>query len=92
MCFSVYEWTTPLNSVNQLNFVIVKMLSLKLTEPSDFDEIPLCKILYFIRGTGLLAEYSRWETKQVKNGRGARVTLCGYHTHTDTGIYTVKRT
>jgi hypothetical protein len=25
-------------------------------EPSDYDEIPLCKILYFVRGTGLLAE------------------------------------
>jgi len=23
--------------------------------PSDYDEIPLCKILYFVRGTGLLA-------------------------------------
>jgi hypothetical protein len=25
-------------------------------EPSDYDEIPLCKIMYFVRGTGLLAE------------------------------------
>jgi hypothetical protein len=25
-------------------------------EPSDYDEIPLCKILYFVRGMGLLAE------------------------------------
>jgi hypothetical protein len=23
--------------------------------PSDYDEIPLCKILYFVRSTGLLA-------------------------------------
>jgi hypothetical protein len=25
-------------------------------EPSDYDDILLCKILYFVRGTGLLAE------------------------------------
>jgi hypothetical protein len=25
-------------------------------EPSNYDEILLCKILYFVRGTGLLAE------------------------------------
>jgi hypothetical protein len=25
-------------------------------EPSDYDKIPLCKILYFVRGKGLLAE------------------------------------
>jgi hypothetical protein len=24
-------------------------------EPSDYDEIPLCEILYFVRGTELLA-------------------------------------
>jgi hypothetical protein len=29
-------------------------------EPRDYDEIPLCNIQYFIRGTGLLAELSRW--------------------------------
>jgi hypothetical protein len=29
-------------------------------EPSAYDEIPLRKIMYFVRGTGLLAEYSRW--------------------------------
>jgi hypothetical protein len=29
-------------------------------EPSDYDKIPLCKILYSVRGTGLLAEQSRW--------------------------------
>jgi hypothetical protein len=27
-----------------------------LMEPRDYDEIPLCKIMYFVRGTGLLAE------------------------------------
>jgi hypothetical protein len=27
-----------------------------LKEPSDHDEIPLCKILYFVRGMGLLVE------------------------------------
>jgi hypothetical protein len=26
------------------------------TKPSDYDEIPLCKIMYFIRSTELLAE------------------------------------
>jgi hypothetical protein len=25
-------------------------------EPRDYADIPLCKILYFVRGTGLLAE------------------------------------
>jgi hypothetical protein len=25
-------------------------------EPSDYDEIPLCKVLYFVRSMGLLAE------------------------------------
>jgi hypothetical protein len=25
-------------------------------EPNDYDEIPLCKILYFVRGTGPLAD------------------------------------
>jgi hypothetical protein len=29
-------------------------------EPCDYDKIALCKILYFVRGAGLLAEYSRW--------------------------------
>jgi hypothetical protein len=29
-------------------------------EPSDYDKTTLCKILYFFRSTGLLAEYSRW--------------------------------
>jgi len=29
-------------------------------EPSDYDEVPSCKLLYYVRGTGLLAEYSRW--------------------------------
>jgi hypothetical protein len=29
-------------------------------EPSDCDEIPLCKMLYFVVGTEILAEYSRW--------------------------------
>jgi hypothetical protein len=29
-------------------------------EPSNHDMIPLYKILYFIAGTGLLAEWKRW--------------------------------
>jgi hypothetical protein len=28
-------------------------------EPSDYDEIPLCKVLYLARGTGLQAKQSR---------------------------------
>jgi hypothetical protein len=30
-------------------------------EPSDQDKIPLCKTLYFVGGTGLLAEWRTWE-------------------------------
>jgi hypothetical protein len=29
-------------------------------EPSDYDEMPLCKILCFVRCMGLLAEYRGW--------------------------------
>jgi hypothetical protein len=34
-------------------------LSKHFMEPSDYDKIPLCKILYFIGGKGLLAEGSK---------------------------------
>jgi hypothetical protein len=29
-------------------------------EPQGYDAIPSCNILYFVGGTALLAEYSRW--------------------------------
>jgi len=32
-------------------------LGKRFMEPSDRDTIPLCKILYFVRGMGLLAEW-----------------------------------
>jgi hypothetical protein len=38
-----------------------------LMEPSDFEEILLCKILYFVRGTGLLAELSSWRCALNQN-------------------------
>jgi hypothetical protein len=31
-------------------------LGKSFTEPNNYDEIPLCKILYFVRGMGLLAD------------------------------------
>lgn len=34
-------------------------LGKRLIEPSMYNEIPLCKILYFARGMGLLAEKGR---------------------------------
>jgi hypothetical protein len=30
-------------------------------EPNNYDEIPLCELLYFVSGMGQLAESSRWE-------------------------------
>jgi hypothetical protein len=40
--------------------LIFRRLDRQFMEPSDYDEISLCKIPYFVRGTGLLAELSRW--------------------------------
>jgi hypothetical protein len=37
------------------------LLGKHVVEASDYDEIQLCKMLYFICGMGLLAERSRWE-------------------------------
>jgi hypothetical protein len=42
--------------VNSNFIALVKMFM----EPSDCDEIPLYKMLYFVVGTEILAEYSRW--------------------------------
>jgi hypothetical protein len=39
----------------QLNLSFVAWVNIFMG-PSDHDEIPLCKMLYFGRGTGLLAE------------------------------------
>jgi hypothetical protein len=45
-------------------------------EPSSHDKIPLCKILYFIGGAGLLVEWKRWGThNRLKSGHGGRVAL-----------------
>jgi hypothetical protein len=38
----------------------IRWLGKHVMERSDYDEIPLCKILYFVGGTGLLAECRRW--------------------------------
>jgi hypothetical protein len=34
----------------------LRRLGKHFTEPSDYVEIPLRKVVYFVRGTGLLAE------------------------------------
>jgi hypothetical protein len=56
-------------------------------EPSDYDEIPWCKILYFVRGTGILAEKEMETYNASENGRGAWVALHAHPTHTDTDTY-----
>jgi hypothetical protein len=59
-------------------------------EPSGYDEIPLCKTLYFVRiygttgGIKQLGKYNRSE-----KGRGARVALSAHPTHTDTDTSTL---
>jgi hypothetical protein len=30
-------------------------------KPSDHDKIPLCKMMYFVGGTGIAVEWNRWE-------------------------------
>jgi hypothetical protein len=40
-------------ALDELRF---RRLGIHFMESSDYDEIPLCKILYFVRDTGLLAE------------------------------------
>jgi hypothetical protein len=37
-----------------------RRLSKHFMKPSDYDKIPLSKILYFVGGMGLLAEWKRW--------------------------------
>jgi hypothetical protein len=45
-------------------------------EPSEHDNIWLCKILFFVGGTELLAEWTRFGMhNRPENGRGARVAL-----------------
>jgi hypothetical protein len=45
------------------------------------NEILLCKILYFVRGTELLAEKKMMTQNRSENGGSA---LCAHPTHTDT--------
>jgi hypothetical protein len=52
-------------------------------EPGDYDEISSCKILYFVRRTGLLAEWKTGKQNRSENGRGAWVALWAHPTHTD---------
>jgi hypothetical protein len=53
-------------------------------EPSEYDDIPLCKILYFVR------RKDYWRNKQIgmhnssENGRRAWIALCAILTHADT--------
>jgi hypothetical protein len=47
------------------------------TEPSNYDKIPLCKILYFVRGMGLMGMHNKSE-----NGHSARVALWMHPTYT----------
>jgi hypothetical protein len=56
-------------------------------EPSDYDEILLCKILYFVRGTGLLVELNRWGRTIGQKMVAVHEAPCApnsTHTHTDT--------
>jgi hypothetical protein len=54
-------------------------------ETSDYDKIPLCEILYFIRGMVLLAKWERWRMhNRSKNGHGERVALHTHHTYIHT--------
>jgi hypothetical protein len=51
-------------------------------EPSNNDKIPLYNILYFVGGTGLLAEWKRWGMPNISgNGHAARVALQAYPTY-----------
>jgi hypothetical protein len=52
-------------------------------EPGDYNEILLCKILYFVRGTELLAEKKMTQNRS-ENGGSAWIALCAQPTHTDT--------
>jgi hypothetical protein len=54
---------------------------------SNYDKVPLCKILYFERGVELLAEKKEMGIhNKSENGRGAWVALYAHPTHTDTDI------
>jgi hypothetical protein len=49
--------------------------------PCHYGEIPLCKILYFVGGTALLADWRITGRTKIGNGRGARVALGALPTH-----------
>jgi hypothetical protein len=53
-----------------------RFLGRKLTEQSNDDEIHLCKILLFVRGTGLLAECRRWGRKIYQKAYAVQGSPC----------------
>jgi hypothetical protein len=53
-------------------------------DPRDYYEIPLCKVLYFVRGTGTTGGIKQMAAHNCsENCRGARVALCAHPTRTD---------
>jgi hypothetical protein len=53
----------------------------------DYIEIPLYKILYFVRGTTTGGIKQMGTHNRSENGCGAWVALCSYPSHTNTDIY-----
>jgi hypothetical protein len=53
-------------------------------EPSDYDEIPLCKILYFAEVRDYWRNKAGGNKQRSENGRGAWVALCANATYTNT--------
>jgi hypothetical protein len=52
-------------------------------EPSDYDEIQLCKIMYSVRSTGTTGGIKQMGTNnRLENGRHTWVALCAHPTHT----------
>jgi hypothetical protein len=49
----VHKKHTGKKALAKLNFVAYVNIFMK---PTGYDKIPLCNTLYFVRGTGLLAE------------------------------------
>jgi hypothetical protein len=46
-------------------------------EPNDYYDAPRGKVLYFIRGVGLIRGWSKGEAQYIFKGRGARAGFCG---------------
>jgi hypothetical protein len=53
-------------------------------EPSDYDEIPLCKVLYFVRRTDYRRNKADGAHNWLENGWSAWVALCSHPTHNHT--------